>query len=161
MQFSIAAIAAIATIAAATLPVANGTLADSPSVARVGINGTNPYDNYVTVYVTNCPVTSTDAAGATVTTHIKSTVTSTVCPKCTKTAEPKPSAIQSTPAKGNGTETGPKSVQNPKTNNNGTVTPTRAPLQQPKANIPKQANGASKAVVGAAALALPVVVALM
>lgn len=178
----------------------NGNRINHPSNVNGTLSAAND-ENYITIYETDCPVTTTDASGATITTHTKSTVTSTVCPKCTKTAKPvesAPAAAKTTPAaaKSNSTEVYDdivtvyvtdcpvtsvdsagsthiattqstvtstvctkctKTVQTPKVNNGTVVIPT----QQPKVVVPEQANGASKTVVGAAALALPMLMALL
>lgn len=124
MKFSTASTLAIATLAAANA------------------NVTATYEDIVTVYVTDCPITSTDAAGAVHNTTIRSTVTSTVCTKCTK------SAARHAP------------LQTLKANINSTVVPTtHAPVQHPEVS-PKQANAGSANVVGAAVLAVPMLMAL-
>ncbi|KAG5355414.1 hypothetical protein CJU90_4463 [Yarrowia sp. C11] len=115
-------------------------------------------DDIVTVYVTDCPVTTTDAAGNTVVSHSQSTVTSTVCTKCTnkpeETSFPKGSPRVAIPE-------GDKTVRLTQTLThtlNGTHA--TAPPQAPK-NVPAQANGASKAAAGVAAVALPMVMAAL
>ncbi|KAG5361837.1 hypothetical protein CJU90_3296 [Yarrowia sp. C11] len=173
---------------------ANGTLINAPYS-----NGTNSDGSYVTVYVTDCPVTTTDAAGHTVVSNSKSTVTSTVCPKCTKeaaaaagTTQPKVTpAPKAAPKEGKEAgdivtvfvtdcpvtdvdSEGSTTVKTIRTTITSTIctkcdkaAPTMAhsavgnpPQQQPK-SLPKQANGASKAAFGLAALALPMAAILL
>ncbi|KAG5358357.1 putative acid phosphatase [Yarrowia sp. B02] len=148
---------------------------------------------YVTVYVTDCPVTTVGPNGDVTTQLVHSTVTETVCPKCTKSktvetpvaskpveskpvapveskpvaskpvespaqskpveSSPKPTPVESKPAESNTTVTINKTV----TQTQATSSPS-SPAQAPQ-STPAQANGAAKAVVGAAA-AIPALIAL-
>ncbi|AOW00571.1 uncharacterized protein YALI1_A12688g [Yarrowia lipolytica] len=190
---------------------ANATL-QSVAVSTKSIATATVVDGeYVTVYVTDCPVTTVDSNGDITTRVVQSTVTETVCPKCTKieTKEsskespkesPKATSVQTpketpkgspkaveTPKESPKTTSAPqtpkespKAAETPKASSkendstvtiNKTVTKTQsaattmvpsksAPAQAPKSETtPAQANGAAKAVVGAAAV-IPALMAL-
>ncbi|KAG5354763.1 hypothetical protein CJU89_6554 [Yarrowia sp. B02] len=119
-------------------------------------------DDVVTVFVTDCPVTSVDAAGSTYVSHSQSTVTSTVCTKCTKkaaetpVASPKPSPKAEQPKE---IVEGDKTVRLTQTLTHTLKGEPSAPAQAPE-HIPAQANSAAKAVAGAA-MALPMLAALL
>ncbi|KAG5361758.1 putative acid phosphatase [Yarrowia sp. C11] len=126
-------------------------------------------DEYTTVYVTDCPVTTVGANGEKTTHTVQSTVTETVCPKCTKKAEESKSAEETKTFPKGSPKAAPKEEHTTVTLNQ-TITKTQAttmvssktaPVQAPKLESgPAQANGAAQVVVGAVA-ALPALVALL